>query len=107
MTTSSSSSMYTIPPSWYLLQTSPAGTPFISLPQKDITTLPVFLTPFFPCDVSPMHMLLSHPPTNRALISVPCPYTLSDADSWIQLQLSGSRNSCLPLQALRSYDPDS
>jgi len=38
------------------------------------------------------------------LISVPKPYTLSDATFWLSLQFSGA--SALPLQALRSHDPE-
>ena len=58
---------------------------------------PIFITPFYPTDNVAMHALLSQPSTNRALINVPCPYTLADADSWIAQQLSGSAISCLAL----------
>jgi len=88
-------------PSSKLLHTE-SGHPYIPLTTASPT--PIFLTPFFPHDVPVLQQTHSIPAINLRLIAVPLPYTLSDAEWWVDLQMSGKSN--LPLQALRSGDPE-
>jgi [ribosomal protein S5]-alanine N-acetyltransferase len=104
MATEPAPQKHTIPPPWYSLQTSPKGHPYIALPSRPRRPA-VFLTAFYSTDAAAVQSILSNPSINNSLISVPQPYTLSDAEWWISLQLTGT--SCLALQALRADDPDS
>lgn len=92
-----------ITPAWYRLQTSANGEPYIQLPERPGRE-PIFLTSLKTTDNVEMASIMDMPICHETLISIPKPYTVSDADFWITLQLSGK--SGLPLQALRSGDPD-
>jgi RimJ/RimL family protein N-acetyltransferase len=94
---------HSIPPSWFKLQTTKSGQQYIALPPKSATP-PIFLTTFHPTDSPALQVVLDTPSINDSLISIPKPYTLADADFWINLQLSG--DSAAWLQALRSDDPE-
>jgi RimJ/RimL family protein N-acetyltransferase len=95
-----------ISPTWYRLLSSASGVQHIPLPASN-SRPPTFLTPFYPTDAEALHRTFNHPLVNNVLISVPKPYTLKDANFWIGLQLSGSKDSSLLLQALRTENPDS
>ncbi|KAI9744283.1 MAG: hypothetical protein M1818_002435 [Claussenomyces sp. TS43310] len=69
-------------PSWFQVQNTSSGEPFVALPVKDPST-PIFLTLLYGSDASSMSEILTHPAVNSALISLPCPYTLDDAHSRI------------------------
>lgn len=66
---------------------------------------PIYLTPFYPSDASAIKETLSIPEVYLHLVAVPQPYTIADAEWWINLQLSGRGN--FPLQVLRYGDPES
>jgi len=84
------------------LQYTPFGTPFIKIAIE--SDAPVYLTPFTPTDEDAVQKIMSLPSLYNHLIAVPQPYTPADAKFWVDLQLSGSGN--LPLQVLRSLDPE-
>lgn len=92
-----------ITPAWYRLQTSADGEPYVQLPERPGREL-IFLTSLKTTDNVDMATMMDIPLFHETLISLPKPYTVSDADFWITLQLSGK--SGLSLQALRSGDPD-
>jgi len=94
---------HSIPPAWYNLQTSKSGQHYIALPAKP-STPPIFLTTYHTTDAPALQAVLSIPSLNDSLISIPKPYTLADADFWIDLQLSSTSDPWL--QALRSDDPE-
>ena len=86
----------------FKLEHTLTGKPYILL--KTSSPSPVYLTEFYTTDTKAIQATLSIPSVHLNLISVPQPYTLADAEWWINLQLSG--NSNLPLQVLRSGSPD-
>jgi hypothetical protein len=92
-----------IPPPWYQLQSSASGHPYILLPPRSSVNN-VFLTALYFTDAGALQATLEIPSINDRLISVPKPYTLAEATSWITLQFSGT--SYLPLQAIRTGDPE-
>lgn len=100
---SSLQSPESISPTWYRLQTSAGGNEYIELPERTGGGQ-VFLTALRPTDNVAMTAMLDNPLFYDTLVSIPKPYTLACADYWITLQLSGQ--SGLPLQAIRSGDPD-
>ncbi|KAL3426526.1 GCN5-related N-acetyltransferase [Phlyctema vagabunda] len=75
----------------YLTVTTPSGQEF-------------YITPMRKSDARRMQETLSIPSNLNELISLPVPYTLSDAEYWISLQM-GPEKTSLPLQVLRSSDP--
>jgi RimJ/RimL family protein N-acetyltransferase len=80
-----------------------SGQPYISLPSRpNVDT--VFLTALYTTDAEALCSALDIPAINDRLISVPKPYRLTDATSWIALQQSGT--SCLSLQAIRVGEPE-
>ncbi|KUJ06742.1 acyl-CoA N-acyltransferase [Mollisia scopiformis] len=81
---------------------TPSGQPYIAL--ATTSTTPVFLTTFYLHDIPTLPPLLSMPSLAHQLIAIPQPYTLSDAEWWVNLQMSGKSN--LPLQVLRAGDPE-
>ncbi|CZR69555.1 uncharacterized protein PAC_19455 [Phialocephala subalpina] len=89
------------PPEFQLSKT-PSGFPYIELKTTSLT--PIFLTTFYKHDTKTLPALLSLSSLAHQLIAIPQPYTLSDAQWWINLQMSGKSN--LPLQVLRSGDPE-
>jgi RimJ/RimL family protein N-acetyltransferase len=94
---------HSIPPSWYKLRTSASSQPYIALPST-ASLQPIFLTTFQLTDASALQAVLDIPSINDSLISIPKPYTLADANFWINLQLSGTTAPWL--QALRSDNPE-
>lgn len=94
---------HSIPPSWYKLQTSTSSQPFIALPST-ASRQPIFLTNFQPVDAAALQAVLDIPSINDSLISIPKPYTLADANFWINLQLSEATTPWL--QALRFDNPE-
>jgi hypothetical protein len=89
-------------PAWYQLQVTEDGSPYIELPHRT-TGESIFLTTLRLSDNVSMAAILNDPAYNDRLISLPKPYTVANADFWINLQLSSK--SGLPLQAIRSGDP--
>jgi RimJ/RimL family protein N-acetyltransferase len=86
----------------YKLEHTASGKPYISLPTASSTG--IYLTEFYPGDAATVQSTLSIPEVYLHLIAIPQPYTLADAEWWIDLQMTGSSN--LPLQVLRSGDPE-
>ena len=86
----------------YKLEHTLTGKPYIAL--KTSSSTPIYLTEFYPADATAVQAALSLPSLHLNLISIPHPYTLADAEWWINLQLTG--NSNLPLQVLRAGDPE-
>ncbi|RDW62547.1 hypothetical protein BP5796_10849 [Coleophoma crateriformis] len=84
------------------VQHTPAGTPYLDVPSK--STSPIYLTAFYPGDVQRNYEAMNIPSVNHELISVPLPYTLADAQFWVDLQVKGG--SAHSLQVLRSEDPE-
>jgi RimJ/RimL family protein N-acetyltransferase len=77
----------------------------LSLPARtDISSTTIFITSSYATDAFPVQNILSSISINDCLISVPKPYTLSDASQCISLQLT--RKSPLSLQAIWTHDPD-
>ncbi|KAG0646563.1 hypothetical protein D0Z07_7580 [Hyphodiscus hymeniophilus] len=81
---------------------TPSGKPYMLI--KTSSPVPIYLTEFYLTDASAAQSTASLPAIYLSLISIPVPYTLADAESWINLQLTGTSN--LPLQVLRSGDPE-
>jgi RimJ/RimL family protein N-acetyltransferase len=86
----------------YKLEHTTSGKPYVLIPTSSPT--PIYLTEFYSIDVQLVHATLSIPEVYLHLVSVPQPYTIADAEWWINLQMTGSSN--LPLQILRSGDPE-
>ncbi|KAH6666822.1 acyl-CoA N-acyltransferase [Halenospora varia] len=84
------------------LQYTPPGSPYIPLITR--SPRPIFLTPLFPSDAQAMTDVMADPAVNLALISPPTPYTLANAEWFIQFSLGG--NADLPLCSLRVGSPD-
>ncbi|KAH8649696.1 acyl-CoA N-acyltransferase [Tricladium varicosporioides] len=81
---------------------TPSGSPYIPLTTR--SPEPIFLTPLFSSDAQAMTDAMSDPIVNLALISPPTPYTLENAEWFINLSLGG--NAELPLCSLRVGAPD-
>jgi len=106
MATAVSSSQHgdhTISPSWFKVQKTSSGPPFVALPDKD-RSFQVFLTKFYKTDEVAQANILDHPAVNRALISPPCPYTVDDARSWIKFALQPSQENYH--HVIRAHDPE-
>jgi RimJ/RimL family protein N-acetyltransferase len=103
METSSTTHGSSDPASLQKVHHTPSGKPYIILDTNCST--PIYLTPFYNTDVTTLQATVSIPAIATELISVPQPYTIDSAQFWIDLQLSGKCN--LPLQVIRSSDPES
>ncbi|KAF8860271.1 acyl-CoA N-acyltransferase [Acephala macrosclerotiorum] len=86
----------------YQLAKTASGSPYI--PLTTTSSVPIFLTTFQQQDIHILPPLLSIPSLAHQLIAIPQPYTLSDAEWWVNFQISGKSN--LVLQVLRSGDPE-
>lgn len=86
----------------YKLEHTPSGSPYIPIPTRSPT--PIYLTTYYKNDAPGVEASLKLPEVNLHLISAPTPYTLADAEWWINQQLTTSSN--YPLQVLRAGSPD-
>jgi RimJ/RimL family protein N-acetyltransferase len=86
----------------YKLEHTSSGEPYIALTTRSET--PIYLTKYYPKDPPDVEAALSLPEVNFFLISAPTPYTLADAEWWVNSQLATSSN--YPLQILRAGAPD-
>ena len=82
------------------LRYTASGIPYITLPLGE----PIYLTPIYQTDIPTLQETLSIQSLAENLISVPQPYTLSDAKFWVDLQLTGTCN--LPIQVIRASHPE-
>ncbi|TAQ86800.1 hypothetical protein B7494_g4864 [Chlorociboria aeruginascens] len=89
-----------IPPPWYKLEHTLNGEPYSFLPTA--SSVPIYLTTLYSTDAAAMQAVLSIPSINDALLSVPKPYTLSNAKIWIN---EIAPKSCFAMQILRAKDP--
>ena len=85
----------------YKLEHTWSGKPYILIPTSSST--PIYLTEFYSTDIKAVQATIAIPEVHLHLISIPQPYTIADAEWWINLQMTGSSN--LPLQVLRAGDP--
>jgi RimJ/RimL family protein N-acetyltransferase len=90
------------PQGTHQLQHTPSGSPYIALSTASSTA--IYLTQFYSTDINRVQETVSIPEVYLHLIAVPQPYTLADAEWWINHQVTGKSN--LPLQVLRSDDPE-
>lgn len=90
-----------------IVQHSPAGTPYLTLPLPLTRTsnTPIFITPFHVADAPGQTAILSQEVVARNLISPPWPFHQSDAEAYINLQLS-SPATATNLSVLRAGSPD-
>jgi RimJ/RimL family protein N-acetyltransferase len=86
----------------YRLEYTSAGKPYVVIQTSSST--PIYLTEYYQTDITTAQATLSLPEIYLYLLSIPQPYTLADAERWVNLQLEG--NSNLPLQVLRAGSPD-
>jgi RimJ/RimL family protein N-acetyltransferase len=87
----------------YKLQYTASGSPYIAIPSR--SSMPIYLTMYYANDAPAAHSILTIPAVNLALVSVPLPYTLADAEWWVKNQIAGPSTANLPLQILRSGSP--
>lgn len=86
----------------YKLEQTSSGEPYIAVPTRSET--PIFLTKYYATDPPDVEATLKLPEVNLFLISAPTPYTLADAEWWVNSQLTTTSN--YPLQILRAGAPD-
>jgi len=86
----------------YKLEHTSSGKPYILISTS--SSSPIYLTEFYSTDVEAVQATLSIPEVHLHLVSIPQPYTIPDAEWWINLQMTGSSN--LLLQVLRAGDPE-
>jgi RimJ/RimL family protein N-acetyltransferase len=85
----------------YQLEHTPSGSPYVAVPSRSET--PIYLTTYYAKDPPDVESALKLPEVNFYLISAPTPYTLADAEWWVNQQLTTPAN--LPLQVLRAGSP--
>jgi RimJ/RimL family protein N-acetyltransferase len=85
----------------YKLEHTPSGSPYIALSTRSPT--PIFLTKYYANDPPDVEAALKLPAVNLHLVSAPTPYTLADAEWWVNQQLTTASN--FPLQILRAGSP--
>lgn len=83
------------------VQHTPEGTPYIALQTKSPEQ--IYVTPMFRSDAQNMVNHMGTASVNLRLISPPWPYTLADAEWWINHSLTGQAD--LPLCAIRAGNP--
>lgn len=86
----------------YKLEHTSSGSPYVAIPTRSPT--PIFLTTYYATDPPDVEATLKLPAVNLHLISAPIPYTLADAEWWVNQQLTTVSN--YPLQILRTGHPD-
>lgn len=97
-------------PPWYSFQpATPNEGTSVSLPALPATPTspetPLFLTPLYPNDASSMQQIMSNPRVAAALLNVPMPYGIAEANSWISLNGGDSSSSGLLTWAIRIHYP--
>lgn len=103
MATTASSSQHASFPPWFEVRKTLSNQPFVALPDKG-RSFQVFLTRYYENDAAALANVLGNPAVNHLLDSVPCPYTLDDARSWIKIVL---RPSCESYHhVIRAQDAD-
>lgn len=85
----------------YKLEHTPSGSPYVALPTRSPT--PIFLTTYYAKDPPDCEAGLKLPAVHMHLISAPVPYTLADAEWWVNQQLTTASN--YPLQVIRAGSP--
>jgi RimJ/RimL family protein N-acetyltransferase len=85
----------------YEIKYTPEGSPYIPLHTKSVEK--IYVTPLFKTDADNMTEVMSSDAVNLALVSPPYPYTLSDAEWWINEVLSGRAE--LAFGAIRAGNP--
>ncbi|OBT86399.1 hypothetical protein VE02_05281 [Pseudogymnoascus sp. 03VT05] len=97
-------------PSWYSFQPATPNDglslslpPLPAIPTSPET--PLFLTPLYSNDASSMQQIMSNPRVAAALLNVPMPYGIAEANSWIALN-GDSSSSGLLTWAIRIHYPN-
>lgn len=85
-----------------VLRTPTSNVPYIPLTTR--SQEPIYLTELYPTDAVALQAALSFESVNHSLISPPTPYTIKDAEWWIEHMRSGKGD--LPLTCLRLGSPD-
>jgi RimJ/RimL family protein N-acetyltransferase len=86
------------------LQYTSSGTPYLTLPPT--FHAPIYITPYYTTDTTALQKIMSNDCVVDNLFSPPKPYTLADAEFWVNRQLSTGPDANVGIQVLRAFSPD-
>lgn len=86
------------------LRYTSSGTPYLTLPPT--FQHPIYITPYYETDTTTLRNIMSHDCVIDQLFTPPKPYTLADAEVWVNRQRSGREGANVGIQVLRAFSPD-